>query len=325
MAIDISGYDPWSSVGGDMTGETTSSGGGFSAQSLLSAAGSFAAGPAGGLIGSIVGSLFGGGDKEAARKARRFQKQQADRQWDLATNAMQYKVKDLTAAGLNPMLAGLNQSGASGNISSPDAFFPTSTAKAQSAQQGARTGMDSAIAAAAIAKTLADTKLSSAQASEIQARIPTYASQMSLNESHMEVNKAVEFATRQHGSLSSATINKVQQEVAEVMSRTELNQAQKRSILEGQIPKMLSEIANLDYSTAHRYVETLLLNLDIPRAEREAAMHRSEFGAAKPYVDTGSKWISSAAGGLGSAIGGFFGARTGRSNSNRSPGISFNH
>jgi len=246
MAIDLTGYDPWSSVGGDMTGETvpTSSSGSSAFSNIAGAIGSYAAGPAGGLIGSVLGGLFGGGsDKRAARQARRAAQRQMDFQERMSNTQMQRRVADLKAAGLNPMLAGLNQEGASAPSGAMPQVYNSGVAKAHSAQQGAAIGRDTGMTIMSLIKTMAETQLASAQATKAQAELPYITAQTGQAESASSRNYAEIVRLANQNDLTVAEVANARQTWQKLQAETDLTIEQRLKIMLHENPKLDLESA----------------------------------------------------------------------------------
>lgn len=296
MAIDLSGLDPWSSVGGDMSGVTTTGSGAASSGSSLSkigsAIGSFA-GPIGSIAGGLLGGLFGGGDDGgAAKKAYVRQvnllKYNQEYEAKMSNTAIQRRVADLSAAGINPMLAVMGGGGL-GGASTPSPSAPSvqksvsGVDKASSAMAAAAMGRASALDAAAIAKTLSETRLVDAQTAEVQARTPTYASSIDLNSAQIE-------RIAHENNLTDSQTNQLIATWEETFAHANLMQAEKIKIL-------LHDIPNIDSQTAKNLVEKLDIQAGIPFTKSKSSLASGFTDLI--HLPEASKFINSGAAALG--------------------------
>ena len=137
--------------------------------SLISAIGGAAAGsslgPWGSVGGAVIGGVAGGLSEDPNDVARDEAQKNRDFQAEMSNTAHQREVKDLQAAGLNPLLSA--NSGASTPSGSMAQTFDKSTAEMQRAQMMANIAQISASSARTIAETknvLANTRIAEANA-----------------------------------------------------------------------------------------------------------------------------------------------------------------
>lgn len=271
--IDLTGVDPWSSVGGDMSGSMFT-GGSFSGSNLAGMAGS-AFGPLGSVAGSALGGLLGGGsDSEDARKARQFNFKMAQYYAYLNNHAHQYEVQDLKKAGLNPMLSVMGGRGAGVTSAGSPSFMPTGTSRANSAMKGAELGGALTATVAGIAKTLAETQLATAQSAKVREETPLVSQLGQAEIANKNSSTDVNYASRQ----------KILAEVQKVDSEIDLNRGNLFKLAYGDMPKLLSEIANIDIDTTRKGVQYVIDKMSIPGHEVQMDFNQSWMGAAAPYL-----------------------------------------
>lgn len=197
--------------------------------------GQLAAAPA--QLGSDL--IMGAMNVHEARQNRRFQR-------DMSNTAHQREVKDLRAAGLNPIL-----SARLGGSSTPGG----SAAHLQNSQIG-QTITNSALAASQI-------KLASSQAAQAN-------SQADLNSAHAA---AVRGKQGPEIELINKQVEKTGKDILLAASQTGLNDAQKKQ-LEALLPELLSKLKS----------EAMLADLQIPEMTAKAGFYKSKMGKASPYV-----------------------------------------
>lgn len=185
--------------------------------------------PAIGIIGDIVGS------HHSAEHASRETREQRDWEEKMSNTAMQRRVKDLAAAGLNPMLA-ITQ-GAASTPSSAAAVTPDLS------QIGGR-----------VADRILQTKMNSAQLALIQ--------------SQARLNDSTAVTTAAQGRVFDESIDKVRAEISSINAQTTRIALQnKLTTIETSLAKMSEEAqrANLMY-----YIESLKSEYQLSKVEADS-------------------------------------------------------
>ena len=133
-----------------------------------------------GLAGSAIGGLLGlKGQSDAYAQQEALMQKQIDWQKEVLQNKAQWAVKDLRAAGLNPLLA-VSQGGFSASSSAPSVSAPT-------VQNG---GQAAAQSAAAIAGILNNMRQTSIADKEVQSKVDVNSAQKGLIETQKNYRQA---------------------------------------------------------------------------------------------------------------------------------------
>lgn len=244
----------------------------------------------GSAVAPIIGGIFGSSGQEEANSANKAMSQaQMDFQERMSSTSYQRAVKDMQAAGLNPMLA-YQQGGAS-------------TPAGSTAVMGNKNAAAVAGASAALqnANIIAQNKLLSAQAENVEADTRVKEYQPTAIAASAQQSIASADSTRQEMTGFDRRMEKIVQETGLAEESGKLRNWDQliRKLEHSMLNEGYSEKYKAFLADAHRIVaDAKLKELQIPEGSALAAFWRSEAGKAKPFtdygIDTASRFITGA-------------------------------
>lgn len=242
---------------------------------------------------------------------------QMDFQERMSSTAYQRAVKDLAAAGLNPMLAyahggATTPAGAQANIE--DVLTPA----VHSGQAAFRAVNEASVQRAQIQDIQASAGLKTTQQGESVARTAEAYAKTQEAETQATLNTALASKAHQDTQTSAASavlmdtqgrsllahMEKIAPEIRHLVSQANLNDASKRKIL-AELPLIASQVHRTAAETEESYQRRLLLGVETrlgqlrqAQGESESDFWGSSWGKNQPYISSGAKAFNEVAGGL---------------------------
>lgn len=219
----------------------------------------------GGFLSSIAGDVVSGlFSAREASKQRKFQKKMSDTSYQRA-------VKDLEAAGLNPMLA-YSQGGAS-TPAGAQGTIPTGIGEraVNAARTASMTPVERAAMQAATLKSEAERQAKIAEIDEIASRI--------------QLNRSSAFKTQVDVDLSRALAGKA---IADTRGKVLHNEQLFPVLLANTVKtgqKIGASINNIEEATKLVQLNALTASLGLPRAQLESDYYNSSFGTSAVAAD----------------------------------------
>lgn len=245
---------------------------------------------------SAVGSFFGGERRNESQEAQSAA--QMAFQERMSNTSYQRAVKDMQAAGLNPMLA-YSQGGASTPAGTQAQIEDTLTPAISTGRDVYAARNQASVQQEQVRNISADTGLKTAETAKASADADKSRTEAALNVALADkagqdkITSAASAALMgQQGQAVMANLQKVAPEIREIVSRIGLNDAQKHRAL-AELPLIAANVGKTRAETTESYERRLLLSIEnrlqslkTNEASATSDMYGTQYGRAIPYVNS---------------------------------------